>query len=76
MTAYVEIVLTENGSIQHPMLGIFSNSIYSQYVWLCIDHIFQNRIVPYLEGKYDYIINANEEDKRYTGSTSNCERTK
>ena len=52
VTAYVEVVLTENGSIQHPMLGIFSNSIYSQYVWLCIDDIFQNRIVPYLEEQY------------------------
>ena len=50
--AYVEITLTECGSIQHPMLGIFSDSKYSELCWSSIDNLFQNKVVPYLEEQY------------------------
>ena len=52
VASYVEVILTENGSIQHPMMGLIANSVYSTYTWSCIDNLFQKNVISYIEQQY------------------------
>ena len=52
VASYVEVILTENGSIQHPMMGLIANSVYSTYTWSCIDNLFQINVISYIEQQY------------------------
>ena len=50
--SYVEMILTENGSLQHPMMGVFSDAYYCDWMWKAIDKLFQINVVSYLEEQY------------------------
>ena len=46
---YVEVNIDQNGSGEHPMCGVFTNSYMSQYIWTSIDNLFNNKVMPYIE---------------------------
>ena len=50
--AYVELTITENGRLEHPMMGIFSDSLCSNYTWNNIDTLFSSKVVPYIQDQY------------------------
>ena len=53
LNAYVEVILTENGSLQHPMMGVFSNSVYSHYSWARVDKLFNINVMAYISELYE-----------------------
>ena len=52
IVSYVEVILTENGSMQHPMMGLIADSVYAVYTWSCIDNLFQQKVFLYIEEQY------------------------
>ena len=50
--AYVELTITENGRLEHPMMGIFSDSVYSNFVWNSVDVLFVSKVAPYIQDQY------------------------
>ena len=50
--AYVELTITKNGRLEHPMMGIFSDSLCSNYTWNNIDTLFSSKAGPYIQDQY------------------------
>lgn len=49
ISGYVEVNIRETGGIDHPMFGIFNDSLFCEYRWKSIDTLFQGTICRYVE---------------------------
>ena len=53
LNSYIEVILTENGSLQHPMIGVYSNSVFSNFLWAHVDTLFNINVKAYISELYE-----------------------